>query len=104
MNASVLVGAIALLLLWGVWGIIAKVAVKEIGMQVTIWSQVAGVAMLPLYFFLFSDMLPLKLGGAGIAWAIIAGVLGTAGAIILYVLLRAAPTSIAVITRGKRRD
>ena len=96
MNASVLIGGIALLLLWGAYGIAAKIAVREIGLQVLIWSQVVGLVMFPAYFFLFKEMLPLKLDGAGIAWALGAGFLGIAGGVVLYWLLRDAPANIVI--------
>ena len=96
MNGSVVIGGIALLLLWGAYGIAAKFAVREIGLQVLIWSQVVGLVMFPAYFFLFKEMLPLKLDGAGIAWALGAGFLGIAGGVVLYWLLRDAPANIVI--------
>jgi transporter family protein len=96
LNSTVLIGGTVLLLLWGAYGIAAKIAVHEIGLQVLIWSQVASLALFPAYFFLFKELLPIKIDGAGIAWALGAGVLGVAGSVILYVLLRDAPASVVI--------
>ena len=49
-----------------------------------------------VYFFLFPELLPVKWDAGAIAWALVTGVFGIAGSIILYLLLRAAPASIAV--------
>lgn len=96
MNSSVIIGGIVLLLMWGMYGLAAKIAVREIGLQVLIWSQVVSLAIFPVYFVLFKEMLPLKLDGAGIAWAIGAGFLGIGGGVVLYLLLRDAPASVVI--------
>ena len=96
LNSTVLVGGIALLLLWGAYGIAAKIALNAIGLQVLIWSQVASLVLFPTYFLLFKELLPLKLDGAGIAWALGAGVLGVSGGVVLYLLLRDAPASMVI--------
>ncbi len=96
MNNSVLLGGLALLLLWGVWGITSKLAVREVGLQIVIWSQVASLALFPLYFVFFKDLLPLKISATGVGFAFISGLLGTAGALVLYLLLRDAPASVVI--------
>ncbi len=96
MNSSVLMGGIVLLLVWGAFGVVAKIAMHEIGLQVLIWSQVASLALFPIYFFLFKELLPVKIDGAGIAWALGAGFLGVAGGVVFYLLLRVAPANVAV--------
>ncbi len=96
MNPTVILGGTALLLLWGVWGLVAKFATNEIGMQVVIWGQVASLALFPFYFVLFKDLLPVQWNGIGIAWGLLAGALGISGTIVLYLLLRSAPTSIVI--------
>lgn len=96
MTWGVLVGGIVMLLFFGVWGITAKLAMKQIGLQIVIWAQVASTAVFPLYFVLFKDMLPLKLETGAIAWALVTGALGIGGTIMLYLLLRVAPTSIII--------
>lgn len=96
MNNAVLFGGLALLLLWGMWGVAAKIAIKEIGIQVVVWSQVASLALFPLYFVFFKDLMPLNLSRVGVPWALLTGALGVSGTLILYLLLRAAPTSIVI--------
>ena len=96
MNLPVLAGGIGMFLAWGVWGITAKIAVKQIGMQLLIWGQLASLGLFPLYFVLFKELLPLKWDATGIGWAIVTGALGTLGTLFLYLTLRAAPTSIVI--------
>jgi drug/metabolite transporter (DMT)-like permease len=96
MSWGVLLGGIVLLLLFGLWGITAKLAMKEIGLQIVIWAQVASTAIFPLYFVLFKDLLPLKLETGAIVLALITGALGIGGTIMLYLMLRVAPTSIVI--------
>lgn len=96
MNLGILLGGAALLLVWGVWGITAKLALKEIGLQIVVWSQVASLSIFPLYFVFFKELLPIKFEIGGILWALVSGALGIGGTLILYLLLRAAPTSLII--------
>ncbi len=96
MNSTVLVGALALLLAWGAWGIVLKLALREIGLQTLIWGQVASLILFPFYFIFFNELLPLKFSTVGIAWALAAGFLGLSGGVILNLLLRAAPANVAI--------
>lgn len=96
MNNIVLIGGLAMLLAWGVWGIAAKLAIKEIGMQALLWGQAAALGLFPLYFLLFKELLPLQFNSLGIAWSVCAGALGVLGTMVLYLLLRAAPTSVVI--------
>lgn len=96
MNNTVLVGALALLLAWGTFGIALKLALQEIGLQTLIWGQVAALILFPFYFIFFKELLPLKFSAVGIAWALTAGFLGLSGGVILNLLLRVAPANVAV--------
>ena len=96
MNLTLLLGSGAMLLFWGVWGIVVKLATKEIGMQALFWGQLGAIGLFPLYFFLFKDMLPLELKASTIALSLVAGMLGVLGTMTFYVLLRVAPASIVV--------
>ena len=96
MNSSVLLGGLALLLLWGVFGITSKLAIREVGLQIVIWSQVASLALFPLYFIFFKELLPLKITTTGVGFALVSGLLGTSGALVLYLLLRDAPASVII--------
>jgi transporter family protein len=96
MNLPVLAGGLGMFLAWGVWGLAAKFAVKQIGMQLLVWGQLATLALFPLYFILFKELLPLKLDATGIGWALVTGVLGALGTLFLYLTLRAAPTSTVI--------
>lgn len=83
-------------LAWGLWGITAKFAIKHIDIQLLVWGQLATLALLPLYFLCFKELLPLKMDATGIGWALVTGVLGTLGTLFLYLTLRAAPASIVI--------
>ncbi|MDE3089651.1 MAG: DMT family transporter [Chloroflexota bacterium] len=96
MNITVVIGGIAMILLWGVWGIVVKLATQQIGMQALIWGQLTAAGLIPLYFFLFRDVLPLDLKGGGVALAMVGGALGVLGTIVFYVLLRVASASVVV--------
>ncbi|HEX7593275.1 MAG TPA: DMT family transporter [Anaerolineae bacterium] len=96
MNLTVLLGGLAMLLFWGVWGIIVKLVTKEIGMQALIWGQLGAIGLFPVYFLLFKEMLPLELKAGPIALSVVAGVLGVLGTLAFYMLLRVAPANIVV--------
>ena len=96
MNLTLLIGSGAMLLFWGVWGIVVKLVTKEIGMQALLWGQVGAIGLFPVYFLLFKEMLPLELKAGTIALSVIAGMLGVLGTMAFYVLLRVAPASIVV--------
>lgn len=96
MSPGILAGGLALLLVWGAWGLIAKFALRELELQAVIWNQLASLTLLPVYFLVFREMLPLKFAWTGIGWALLAGLLGAGGTLILYLLLRAAPASVVI--------
>ncbi len=97
MNSSVLIGGILLLILWGTYGIAAKLAVHEVGLQVLLWSPVVWVLLLPANFLIFKELWPLKLDNlSGVGWAVGAALLGVSGTIVFYWLLRDAPASVVI--------
>ena len=96
MNLTLLLGSGAMLLFWGVWGIVVKLVTQEIGMQALLWGQLGAIGLFPVYFFLFKEMLPLELKASTIALSVVAGMLGMLGTMTFYVLLRVAPASIVV--------
>ena len=96
MNLTLLLGSAAMLLFWGVWGIVVKLATQGIGMQALFWGQLGAVCLFPLYFFLFKEMLPLDLKASTIALSVVAGMLGVLGTVTFYVLLRVAPANVVV--------
>jgi transporter family protein len=96
MNLTILLGSAAMLVFWGVWGIVVKLATQEIGMQALFWGQLGAICLFPVYFILFKEMLPLELKASVIALSVVAGVLGVLGTMTFYVLLRVAPASIVV--------
>ena len=96
MNLTLLIGTGAMLLFWGVWGIVVKLVTKEIGMQALLWGQLGAIGLFPVYFLLFKEMLPLELKASTIALSVIAGMLGVLGTMTFYVLLRVAPASTVV--------
>ena len=96
MNLTLLLGSVAMLLFWGVWGIVVKLATREIGMQALFWGQLGAVCLFPLYFVLFKEMLPLELKASTIALSVVAGMLGVLGTVTFYVLLRVAPANVVV--------
>jgi transporter family protein len=96
MNLTLLLGSAAMLLFWGVWGIVVKLATQQIGMQALLWGQLGAVCLFPLYFVLFKEMFPLELKAGTIALSVVAGMLGVLGTVTFYVLLKVAPASVVV--------
>ncbi len=96
MNWTILIGSAAMLLFWGVWGIIVKLVTKDIGMQSLFWGQLGAIGLFPVYFLLFKEMLPLEIKAGTIALSVVAGMLGVLGTMTFYVLLRVAPASTVV--------
>lgn len=96
MNSTLVLGSAAMLLFWGVWGIVVKLVTKDIGMQALIWGQLGAIGLFPVYFILFKEMLPLEFKVGTIALSVVAGMLGVLGTMTFYVLLRIAPASIVV--------
>jgi transporter family protein len=96
MNTTLLLGGAAMLLFWGVWGVVVKLATQEIGMQALIWGQLGAFGVFPFYFLIFKEMLPLELKAGTIALSVVAGALGVLGTMVFYLLLRAAPASVVV--------
>ncbi len=96
MNTTLLLGGAAMLLFWGVWGIVVKLVTKEIGMQALVWGQLGAFGIFPFYFLIFKEMLPLQLNLGTIALSVAAGALGVLGTMVFYILLRAAPASVVV--------
>ncbi len=96
MNPTLVFGSAAMLLFWGVWGIVVKLVTKDIGMQALIWGQLGAVGLFPVYFLLFKEMLPLEFKVGTIALSVVAGMLGVLGTMTFYVLLRIAPATIVV--------
>ncbi|HEX7588240.1 MAG TPA: DMT family transporter [Anaerolineae bacterium] len=96
MNLTLLLGSAAMLLFWGVWGIVVKLATQQIGMQALLWGQFGAVCLFPLYFVLFKEMFPLEVKASSIALSVVAGMLGVLGTVTFYVLLRVAPASVVV--------
>ncbi len=96
MNLTLLLGSAAMLIFWGVWGIVVKLVTQQIGMQALFWGQLGAICLFPVYFFLFKDMLPLELRANTIALSVVAGMLGVLGTMTFYVLLRVAPASVVV--------
>lgn len=96
MNITLFLGSAAMLLFWGVWGILVKLATQQIGMQALFWGQLGAICLFPVYFFLFKDMLPLELRASTIALSVVAGMLGVLGTMTFYILLRVAPASVVV--------
>ena len=96
MNSTLVLGSAAMLLFWGVWGIVVKLVTKDIGMQALIWGQLGAIGLFPVYFLLFKEMLPLEFKVGTIALSVVAGMLGVLGTMTFYVLLRIAPASLVV--------
>jgi transporter family protein len=97
MRAEVVGLAAATILAWGTWGIFSKLAVERIDQQVLVWGSLIVVPVIFLiYLSATSQLVPLKIHGAGIAYAMLAGVGAALGTACFYLLLERERASLTV--------
>jgi transporter family protein len=97
MRAEVVGLAAATILAWGTWGVFSKLAVERIDQQVLVWGS---LIVVPLIFLIYlgasGQLVPLKIHGAGIAYAMLGGVGAALGTACFYLLLERERASLTV--------
>lgn len=89
---------LAVIVLWGLWGFLGKLAVQKIGIQSSFWNALALILIIT-FFLLFSHQLtPIKENPSGILLAILAGICSGFASIIFYILLGQKPVGLLVAT------
>lgn len=95
MNELLFLGLIVILL-WGIWGFAAKVAISDIGLQAIFWISVISDILIVLYLLISNQFFPLRLEEKGIMYSIISGITGGIAIILFYILLKKYQASIVL--------
>lgn len=96
---TTLLPALFILLLWGMWPLLAKVSVERLGMPALFWSQIAGLAVVG--FFLLWTRQPWTIrDSVGFAASLASGLAVAAGSLLFYYLLRHYPAAVIVFLTG----
>jgi len=98
MNSGVL-PTLVVLVLWGLWPLVAKISVGRIGTQALWWSYWSGLVVVGAYL-LWRGETPLLKDGLGLVAALTSGVLVAAGSLLFYELLRRHPASVVAFLTG----
>lgn len=89
--------AAATIVAWGTWGIFSKLAVERIDQQVLVWGSLIAVpAVLLAYLAATGQLVPLKIHGAGVTFAVLGGLCAALGTVCFYLLLSRERVSLAV--------
>jgi transporter family protein len=97
MRAEVVGLAAATILAWGTWGVFSKLAVERIDQQVLVWGSLIVVPVIFLiYLSATSQLVPLKIHGAGMVYAMLGGVGAALGTVCFYLLLERERASLTV--------
>lgn len=95
MNELLFLGLIVILL-WGIWGFAAKVAISDIGLQAIFWISVISDILIVVYLLISNQFFPLRLEEKGIMYSIISGITGGIAIILFYILLKKYQASIVL--------
>lgn len=95
MNELLLLGLLVILL-WGIWGFSAKVAISDIGLQAMFWIALISDIFIVLYLVLSNQFFPLRMEEKGIIYSITAGITGGIAIIFFYILLKKYQASIVL--------
>jgi drug/metabolite transporter (DMT)-like permease len=96
---STLWPAVAVLLLWGVWPLLAKVSVTRLGSAALLWSYVAGMGVVALY--LAATQRPwMAVDSVGLLASLASGAVVAVGSLIFYQLLHRNPTALVTFLTG----
>ncbi len=89
--------ALATLILWGVWGVVTRVASSSLGWRETTAIAAVGNMLAAVIFILVSGA---SLAPRGFPWllALAAGALGFTGALTFYIALNLNPSSIVIVS------
>lgn len=96
MSALVVTMAAGSILAWGMWGVLAKMAQNQVGMQVLVWDSAARVPILLLFLAASDSLLPLKMDLRGILLSAGVGAAACMGTVLFYLVLRQIAANVAV--------
>lgn len=95
MNELLLLG-LMVILLWGIWGFAAKIAISDIGLQAMFWITLISDIFIVLYLLLSNQFFPLRLEEKGMIYSVIAGFGGGIAIVLFYILLKKYQASIVI--------
>ena len=97
MRAEVVGLAAVTVVAWGTWGVFSKLAVERIDQQVLIWGSLITVPVVFLiYLAATSQLVPLRIHGPGMAFAVLGGLGAALGTVCFYLLLARERASLTV--------
>lgn len=96
---STLIPALGVLILWGLWPLLAKVSVSRLGIQALWWSYWGGLATVWGYLLWYRQR-PVPTDGVGLAASLTSGLVVALGSLIFYDLLRRHPASVVAFLTG----
>jgi transporter family protein len=97
MRTEVVGLAAATIVAWGTWGVFSKLAVERIEQQVLFWGSLIMVpAIFLVYLLATQQLVPLKMNGPGVTFALLGGVGAALGTLCFYLLLERERASLTV--------
>ena len=87
MRLNVLALGVSIILLWGVWGFVAKLARDRIELQVLIWYALFSNLVYLGYLAWTGELWPLKMDPVGIGFGVAVGLTAAIGSVLFYRLL-----------------
>lgn len=97
MKLSILYLPFLIILFWGLWGFLSKIAVEKIHLQVAFWSSISVMLIISIYLFFTRQLFPLKWDTFGVSLAILGGVCAGLASILFYILLGKKPVGLIII-------
>jgi transporter family protein len=88
--------SIIVIISWGIWGVLVKVATQRIGMQTIGWVTIVSGIILILYLILSKKLVELNLDKIGITCSILSGIFASIGVITFYTLLKDYKASLVI--------
>ncbi len=96
---STLLPAVAVLVLWGLWPLLAKVSVSRIGTQALWWSYWSGLAVVGVYLAASREP-AVPRDALGLGASLGSGALVALGSLLFYDLVRRHPASVVAFLTG----
>lgn len=93
---SSLVLILAIIIFWGLWGFLAKLAVQRVGIQASFWGTLTLFTSISIFLLFSEQLLPIKINAGGILLAISAGLVSSLASILFYILLGRNPVGFLV--------
>lgn len=87
--------AISIPIIWGLWGLFPKLAVRYISIPSAMLFEIVGVVIFGIFFLIFVGFRP-EIHPIGVAFAFFAGVFGSLGAFLYLIAVSRGKVSVIV--------